>query len=278
MSYHGCHAFMMHPQNPSSKICQDLTSSSPSLKRKMASVPFFAADGADSNKALELDLLEKQIIAKTQAELDVKRVKDAVLGFGDTGENSKDSTTTAIQVSQVTSLDELDPTKAPPSPLTIAIAAGSVVGLTSLAALHAPILSLGAFAATTYVAQRDPIKDEDLAEGDLTGPITRIIGRTALESAEKVKPTMQSMVRSSAVQKQLDELKLKYKELEMENEELRMKLHARDAIDKYAKSFTMVQLKDIAKESDMKVGGTKTELMLRLVESGNLNLDEWELE
>jgi hypothetical protein len=75
-------------------------------------------------------------------------------------------------------------------------------------------------------------------------------------------------------QNQLEELKAKYKELQEENEELRMKLDRRDAVDKYRKNFTMTQLKEFAKRDEIKVGGTKAELMLRLVEAGSLNLED----
>jgi len=169
---------------------------------------------------------------------------------------------------------EFDPEKGPPSALSVALAAGSAVGLTSLAALQSPLLALGAFAATTYVANRDPIKDEDLVEGDLTGPLSRIIGRATLTSIEKTKPAVQNVVRASVTQNQLEELKAKYKELQEENEELRMKLDRRDAVDKYCKNFTMTQLKEFAKRDEIKVGGTKAELMLRLVEAGSLNLED----
>ena len=135
--------------------------------------------GADTTgPSNSFDLLEKQMLAKIQEERDVKRIKDAVLG---TVEES---------------IKERKKSE-PPSTLSIALAAGSAVGLTSLAALHIPILSLGAFAATTYVAQRDPIKDEDLLEGDLSGPLSRIIGRATLSSIEKTKPVLQAALRSA---------------------------------------------------------------------------------
>jgi hypothetical protein len=135
--------------------------------------------GADSTGPSNgFDVLEKQMLAKIQEERDVKRIKDAVLGTVEESIKKRKNSE-------------------PPSTLSIALAAGSAVGLTSLAALHIPILSLGAFAATTYVAQRDPIKDEDLLEGDLSGPLSRIIGRATLSSIEKTKPVLQAALRTA---------------------------------------------------------------------------------
>jgi len=294
LSYHVCTAFVLNPaisighgHGHDDGICSPVLRQNRHMQMTKASntnTPFFAAreiseddeklagDIAGSNDATgtDLDLLEKQILAKTQAELDVKRVKDAVLGFG--GEAEELPRLPAETKQELST--EFDPEKGPPSALSVALAAGSAVGLTSLAALQSPLLALGAFAATTYVANRDPIKDEDLVEGDLTGPLSRIIGRATLTSIEKTKPAVQNVVRASVTQNQLEELKAKYKELQEENEELRMKLDRRDAVDKYCKNFTMTQLKEFAKRDEIKVGGTKAELMLRLVEAGSLNLED----
>lgn len=172
----------------------------------------FLASAMDGEE-IDLDLLEKEIRAKNQEKVDVNRVMDAFLG------SELDTENTYARNPGQKLAKSTKKAQSPPSPWNIALAAGSAVGMTSLAALHAPlVLSLGAFAATTYIAQRDPIKDEDWMEGDLSGPISRIIGRATLTSIEKTKPVVQTVVRESIKQLQLNS---KYEALREENEELK---------------------------------------------------------
>ena len=177
----------------------------------------FLASAMDGEE-IDLDLLEKEIRAKNQEKVDVNRVMDAFLGSELDTENTNANPGQKLAKSTST-LNNPKKAQSLPSPWNVALAAGSAVGMASLAALHAPlVLSLGAFAATTYVAQRDPIKDEDWMEGDLSGPISRIIGRATLTSIEKTKPVVQTVVRESIKQLQLNS---KYEALREENEELK---------------------------------------------------------
>ena len=223
-----------------------------------------------STELPNISLLEQQVLANTQAELDVKRVKDALLGgLKEESEGTKPIDLMTQNVNETST----DPDAPPPSKLSIALAAGSAVGLTSLAALQLPIISLGAFAATTFIASRDPIKDEDFLEGDLSGPISRIVGRATLDSVEKSKPTVQAVVRAVVARDEMEDLRQQVKDLQKENEQLKLKLDTIDAVEKQAKKFTMTELKALAKKDDIKVAGTKAQLMMRLVEAGCLTLD-----
>lgn len=223
-----------------------------------------------STELPNFSLLEQQVLANTQAELDVKRVKDALLGgLKEESEGTKPIDLMTQNVNETST----DPDAPPPSKLSIALAAGSAVGLTSLAALQLPIISLGAFAATTFIASRDPIKDEDFLEGDLSGPISRIVGRATLDSVEKSKPTVQAVVRAVVARDEMEDLRQQVKDLQKENEQLKLKLDTIDAVEKQAKKFTMTELKALAKKDDIKVAGTKAQLMMRLVEAGCLTLD-----
>ncbi len=281
LSYHVCSGFVLNPSILSSYCAESVGKCPPSLRsddrreQMSSNISLFAtskaAESDSSEGTPDLDMMEKQILAKTQADLDAKRVKDAMLGL--IQDDSSEEKSTEVTVQAEIEMDDIDLDKPPPSTMSVALAAGSAVALTSLAALHAPIVSLGAFAATTYVAQRDPIKDEDLVEGDLTGPLSRILGRATLDSIEKTKPAVQTVVKASVIQSELEELTVKYNELKKEHELLKSQLEIREAIDEYAKDFTMAQLKDIARGDDIKVSGTKAELMMRLVEAGSMTFE-----
>jgi len=214
--------------------------------------------------------IEKEVLATTQAKLDLKRVKSALMGQG-----TRDITVDDIIQSDDNALSKSIEAKGPPpSQLAIALAAASFLGLLSFLTIHMPILSLVVFLATIYVASRDPVNDEALVEGDISGPVTRIVGRATLESIKKTKPTMQRMVRAVASQDEYDKLFMKFQELENENQDLKQWVQQREAINDQAKNFTMDSLKDIARDNSLKVSGTKVQLMTRLVDNGCLNLLE----
>eukprot|EP00979_Chaetoceros_neogracilis_P004036 scaffold695_cov279-Chaetoceros_neogracile.AAC.62 len=215
----------------------------------------------DKNKDKEkekdnMSEIEKEVLATTQAKLDLKRVKSALMGQG-----TRDITVDDIIQSDDNALSKSIEAKGPPpSQLAIALAAASFLGLLSFLTIHMPLLSLVVFLATIYVASRDPVNDEALVEGDISGPVTRIVGRATLESIKKTKPTMQRMVRAVASQDEYDKLFMKFQELENENQDLKQWVQQREAINDQAKNFTMDSLKDIARDNTLKV-----QLMTRLM-------------
>ena len=222
-------------------------------------------DNDASASANEMTDIEKEVLAATQAKLDVKRVKKALLGRASTVVIN-DETDDELALSAAETIAP------PPSQNSIALAAASFLGLLSFLTLQIPLLSLGVFLATGYIASRDPMNDEELVEGDISGPVTRIVGRAALKSIEKSKPTVQRVVRAVVSEDEFDKLQLKYLELEKENQEIKREVELREAVEAQAKKFSMTDLKDIAKKNDVKAGGTKAQLMTRLVEGGFLNL------
>lgn len=218
-----------------------------------------------SASANEMTDIEKEVLAAAQAKLDVKRVKKALLGRANTvvfNDETDDELASSVA----------EPIAPPPSQNSIALAAASFLGLLSFLTLQIPLLSLVVFLATGYIASRDPMNDEELVEGDISGPVTRIVGRAALKSIEKSKPTVQRVVRAVVSEDEFDKLQMKYLELEKENQEIKREVEVREAVEAQAKKFSMTELKDIAKKNDVKAGGTKVQLMTRLVEGGFLNL------
>jgi len=219
--------------------------------------------------------MEKEVVASTQAKLDDKRVKGGVLGTGKSDSIDLAIKSAVAEVLLSTEMSSVSTVRvhhsSPPSQMNIALVAGSILGLTSFAALQTPILSFAVFMATTVIASKDPVDDEELAEGDLTGLRSRIVGRTTLDSLEKTTPTVRA-VRADVSGKKFERLRLRCQQLEEQNVDLMLRIKMRDAIDEQNKHYTLDNLKEMARRDDVKIGGTKAELMMRLIEAGSLNL------
>eukprot|EP00558_Chaetoceros_sp_UNC1202_P009709 CAMPEP_0197247130 /NCGR_PEP_ID=MMETSP1429-20130617/26122_1 /TAXON_ID=49237 /ORGANISM="Chaetoceros sp., Strain UNC1202" /LENGTH=260 /DNA_ID=CAMNT_0042707963 /DNA_START=30 /DNA_END=812 /DNA_ORIENTATION=+ len=216
--------------------------------------------------------LEKEVRASTQAKLDLNRVKDAFTTDGDVYETHAEADVEFVNMS----FDDVSDSKTTvaPTQFSVALASGSAFGLLSFIALHMPMLSFIIFGLTTYVASRDPIRDEEFAMGDITGPVSRIVGRKALDYIEEAKPKVRAVVRAVVASGSYDVLNARNQKLEEENEEMKLWMERRKAIDGQAKYYTLDALKDIARESDLKVSGTKIELMMRLIDAGCLKDDQ----
>jgi hypothetical protein len=67
-------------------------------------------------------------------------------------------------------------------------------------------------------------------------------------------------------------LRQRVQELEDETTSLRLWKERRIKVDAALPRFTVNELKEIARENDLAVGGTKSELLFRLVEADAVNL------
>lgn len=273
-----------------------------------------------------IEELEREVRASAQAKLDIQRVKNALQNNISSNDDAKSSsvslpspslptndtdttaTTTALTTGetkqqQVTmtvdsspdpSSRRTPPSPSPPSNWNIALASGACTSLLSLSFLHdIPILSLGVFAAVTYIASRDPTNDELLLPNlrntldgggsasanataitsDISGPIARIVGRATITSIEKSKPKVKAVARAViSSQSDLEALQSKIDKLEEENLLLKEWIERRQKIDDMGKMYTLGKLKDIARRDGLLLGGTKIQLMMRLIEAGSLEL------
>ena len=111
-------------------------------------------------------------------------------------------------------------------------------------------------------------------EGDSSGPVTRTVGRATISTIEKSTPTVKKVIRAVVDQDEFDRMEKRLAELEEENEALKLNIKRRQSVDEQAKFFKVDELRNLARRSNLKVGGTKAELMLRLVENGLLNIIE----
>lgn len=220
---------------------------------------------SSSNNNIDMTTIEKQVVASAQEQLDMQRIKNMFQ--------------TSDQLSTNREKDE-PISKHPPSQWNIALASATVLSIASLVTLQiqAPInvyISIVVFIATFLVANRDPIQEEDL--DDVTGPITRTVGRVTLDSLERSKPTIQAVAKAvvsgDSIENEIRQLRQRVGDLEQENKDLKLFIKRRNDIDEQSKFYNMERLKELARENKITVGGTKAQLMMRLIEANILDLN-----
>ena len=196
----------------------------------------------------DIELMERQVIASVNAKLDAQRVQDALLSVEDESNYKR----------------ELDD---PPSPLSVATAAGTVAFAAMYSLLPNPSLLLSSlgFIAVFAVAM---IRYEDADDTNLAGPMARIVGRATISTIKKSQPKVKAVAR--AVASKEDE----FERLVKENAELKEWKRRRMAVDDVFGNYTMQQLKDLARENKVQGFSTmnKSTLMMKLIDVGALNL------
>ena len=219
-------------------------------------------------------------MASAHAKLDMKRVKNALFRKG---ENTNRSTSTiatmiedATQEKESVAITASRKGNSIPSKWTIAFSAGTFFAISSFVLIQSFFVSGVAFVLAVYTASRDPITEVGIVEGDdISGPMTRIVGRATYQSIESAKPTLQAVTRvvvdGDVV---VETLEAQVRELKEENEQLKLWVQRRNAVDNQMGGYTVGELKKIAKNNGLAVGGTKAQLMMRLVEAGSLELDD----
>jgi hypothetical protein len=209
---------------------------------KKASNAFFLEATATTDDEPSMDLMEKQVLASAQSQLDEKRFVSALL----------DKSTT----------DNL-----PAERWQIALAAGTVGFLFVFLTTGNINLALIVLAGFYWSANRDPLDEQE----DISGPLARIVGRATLSSGGTVRTVARAVVKDQEGQVKL--LEKDINNLKQENEKLKLWQERRIKVDGAdAKLFTVPKLKEQARANGLKVGGTKTELLFRLVEAGVIDL------
>ena len=199
----------------------------------------------------ELNRLEEEVLASVQEKLDVKRVYETL--------KEEDER----EIARLTNGTYAIPSVAVTEPRwKVAVAAATVsAGLSLGFQLNFP-LAATVWAAVFLVANRDPLDEDDLA-----GPVARILGRTTLRSVEASQPKLRALIRAVITEEEvIRDLNDRVHYLEQENKELRKWKRQREAVDENANKFTLAELKEIAREEGLKVGGTKHDLLLRIAE------------
>lgn len=199
-----------------------------------------------TKKSLENEIrrMEIDVMESTQKKMDVKRVTE----FLDN--------------------DNVSEVAGPVSGLTVSLSAGIAAGVVAWIALQNLLIALCAFVAVSIAASGDPLDDDSAA-----GAFARLFGRFTFKSWQTSKPKIKAVVKAAVQgEDEVSLLKVRLQQLEEEVRELRLWKQRRVAVDESQSSFTLDELKDMARKHDLKVGGSKVQLMLRLVESGVLRL------
>jgi hypothetical protein len=219
----------------------------------------------------EMDELEKEVYATTRVKLDLKRVVEGAALFDDIdgdGNNPSLLSAGALLPSR-TGVDRIpadDPKRVAllASPWQIALASASAVSAFVLASTSANLSIAGVvFLAVFVIANGDPLEEEGAA-----GALARLLGRMTIQSVESSKPKLKAIARA-AITSEEDILLLRQRNqaLEEENAKLVLWKEQRIAVEESLSKYSMDELKELARTKKIPLAGTKSQLLMRLVES-----------
>jgi len=202
--------------------------------------------------ATDFDELEKEVYASTQAKMDVQRLKDT-LAEKESSSTKDNPQVTAIMAAQ----------------WKISLAAASFVS-TFYEVSTKSNLSITAvvFLTVFFIANQDPLEEKGFA-----GALARLLGRLTIESVETSKPKLKAMARAAIStdnddrEKVITLLQQRIEVLENDNTELKQWKEQRTAADSLLSQYGVEELKVMARQNHLPVGGTKIQLLMRLLEN-----------
>lgn len=210
-----------------------------------------------TNDLEDIVAIEKQVIATAQAKLDANLILEAL----DANEASRNAGP----------LQGFDSTYKPMTldPWKIALAAsllcsGAAFMMSTYNLLLTFIVGLAVFA----IALADPVDDNSIA-----GALARMVGRITIQSVEASQPKVKAVARAVVTgQDELVQLRQRVKELESENAHLMRWKEQRTRAEECLGDFSLSALKEQARAHKLPVGGTKMQLLMRLVDAGVIEL------
>jgi len=250
-----------------------------------------ADSGAEDNSSSEISYLEKEVVAASQAKVDVKRLKAAMeeADVDDTGVAdalsaslssasdyilaSIDSLSEASVAEGMSAQDKQRRRRQVESTVRI-LGDRTKVALTSAftfgigSTIVTDNIYVGLFFAimVLFLGNADPTKEESVA-----GPILRMIGRFVIVTVEMARPKVRAITRAAMTDKgEVDELQDRIQELDDQKEELRQWKNRRLLAEEMVAMYKLKELKDMAKENSIAADGTKMQLLIRLLDEGVL--------
>lgn len=214
----------------------------------------------------EIDSLEKEVLYNTQAELDRQNVNRAVTSaFA-----KSDSSTSAQSFKQSATSSVLRNASVMAPQWSIAVAGGISLGSVVFFLTQNIVLGLATCVGIGYLGSRDPLEEEDPA-----GAVARTVGRYTLDSVEAAKPKARALARAAltgeeeivALRAQLEKLERGNSLLKAQKNRLSLWKKRRMWVDDKVSSFNLQELKEQARGNKLQVGGTKAQLLMRLVEA-----------
>ena len=197
--------------------------------------------------------LEKEVFASTRAKMDVQRVKQTITEQAAISEGETDPQKTAIMAAQ----------------WKISLAAASFASTFFLISTHSSLpVTAVVFALVFFVANQDPLEEEGAA-----GALARLLGRFTIQSVETTKPKLKAMARAAITTESEDSKKVvellqqRIEVLEQENFALKKWKEQRTAADTLLSQYGLEELKSMARANNLPVGGTKIQLLMRLLDN-----------
>jgi hypothetical protein len=192
--------------------------------------------------------LERDVVESTRARLDLQRVQEAFLeeeyDYGYIQERPVESWKVALSAGIVSS-----------------VAANFLL-------FHSFILSSMVCVAVFFIANGDPLEEDSVA-----GALARVVGRLTLQSVQVSQPKVRAIARAAVRgDAEVTQLQRRVDDLEDENAELYLWKQRRQAVDEALSEFNVDELKAKARENSITIGGTKSQLLMRLVEAGIVRL------
>jgi hypothetical protein len=199
----------------------------------------------------DIQTMEKEVLAAAQAKLDARRIVEALTTDDD---GSAEALSTA----------HFDQWK-------IALAAASVSSVAGYLAIKSITLSMAIFLVTFFLANTDPLEQD----GDnLGGALARLLGRATIRSVQYTQPKVKALARAVVTgEEEIVSLRTKLAKAEQEVSDLTLWKEQRLLVDEVLPRFNLDELKDLARENQLVVGGSKTQLLMRLVEAKVVDID-----
>ena len=198
----------------------------------------------------EIAELEQQVLASAQAQMDYNQITRALLLDDD---NDKAATIST-----------------PSSTWQVALTASIVTAAASFWLFSNLYVSLFVLVTIFVVGNADPTHDDSLL-----GALARVLGRATLASVQTSKPKMQALARAVVTgQDEVRALRQTVQQLETENRTLQQWQARRLWVEEHVSDYTVQELKEQARQQDLPVGGTKLQLLQRLVDANVIQTNE----
>jgi hypothetical protein len=223
-------------------------------------------DSSSSSSASRIsDALERRVYASAQSNVDFQKVLNAldrtVMSPSSISSNSYDDDLL---------YDDERSNKQTTSPIVesgkIGLAAAVVAAAVSFIVFHNIYLSVLLMGFLFVAATMD---DESIS-----GALARILGRTTIQSVQASEPKLKALARAAVTgEAEVQALRKRLVLLEEEVQSLRIWKDQRLKIEAAAPYYSVDELKQCCRANGLAVGGTKSDLMMRLVEAQALRLE-----
>ena len=217
----------------------------------------------DDDDTAELTLLEKEILSSVQERLDMKSVTEALQE--PESDNSRGSRMYYYDVRNPRrdGRQSVQPTTPTPQ-WKIAIASASAASALAFVVSSSNLFVAAVMWVAVFIAANgDPLDEENAA-----GALARVFGRSTLRAVEASQPKLRALARAVITeQEEIIDLQHRIQRLEKENAELRLWKHRRLQVDEKLPEYTLEELKELARKNELSVGGTKAQLLVRVMEA-----------